>query len=241
WWGQGSFEDHALGGVLAAAAAHGIRVAAHLEPYAGRTPDSVRSDLAYLDGLGLREVWIYEAMQLPGDQLQPVLDAFPGDLLLAETGNIGAVRSGAFAAWAAATHFAGVYTYEAVRFEGSDLVAFCAGARRLGLGCAPAVAPGFSAIRSGGSASYARSRDGGATFDHRWLGAIGAHPSLIVITSYNEWHEGTQIEPASPSCLPSGFCYRTYDGDYGLSGPASQTSYLSRTAQWAARFRAAAP
>ncbi len=241
WWGQGSFEDHALLGVLAAADAHGVRVAIHLEPYVGRSPSSVRSDLAYLAELGRREVWIYEAMQLPGDQLRPVLDAFAGDLLMAETGDIGAVRSDAFASWAASTHFAGVYTYEAVRLEGSDLVAFCAGARRLGLGCVPAVAPGFSAIRSGGSPTYARSRDGGATFDHRWMGAIGAHPSVIAITSYNEWHEGTQIEPAAPSCLNSGFCYLSYEGDYGLGGLAAQNAYLSRTTLWVARFRAAAP
>jgi hypothetical protein len=241
WWGQGSFEDHALGGVLAAASAHGVHVAVHLEPYVGRSPATVASDLAYLSALGLHEVWIYEAMLLPGASLQPVLDAFPGDRFMAETGTVSAVRSGAFAQWAAATHFAGVYTYEAVRYEGADLVAFCAGARRLGLACAPAVAPGFSSIRAGGGPTYARSRANGATYDSRWMGAIGAHPSLVAITSYNEWHEGTQIEPAVDKCLPSGFCYLSYDGAYGLQGAAASTAYLNRTATWVARFRAAAP
>src|SRR5579862_2659429 len=37
WWGHGSAEDQRLPAVLAAARADGILVAAHLEPYAGRS------------------------------------------------------------------------------------------------------------------------------------------------------------------------------------------------------------
>jgi glycoprotein endo-alpha-1,2-mannosidase len=73
------------------------------------------------------------------------------------------------------------------------------------------------------------------------MGAIGAHPAVIAITSYNEWHEGTQIEPAIPKCLSSGFCYRDYNGDYGLSGPQAPDAYIGRTAVWVARFRSTAP
>ena len=29
-----------------------------------------------------------------------------------------------------------------------------------------------------------------------WRGAVRARADLVTITSYNEWHEGTQIEPA---------------------------------------------
>ena len=239
WWGQGSFEDHALPGVMAASAAHRVRVGIHLEPYVGRTAATVASDVNYLRGLGITDIWVYEALTLSADGLRAMNDAHPGDLHLAETGNITAVRSGAFARWAAAAHFSAVYTYDAVRYEGGDFVALCASARAVGLGCVPAVAPGFTAVRAGGGPF--RSRHDGATYDQRWMGAIGARPDLIAITSYNEWHEGTQIEPAMPKCLSATFCYLNYDGAYGLSGPAAYSAYIGRTKVWTARYRAAAP
>ena len=241
WWGQGSFEDHALPLVLAAAAAHGVRVAVHLEPYPGRSPATIAADLAYLDKLGIHEVWIYEAMQLSGDDLRPVLDSFPGDLFLAETGSVENVQSGYFAQWAAATHFAAVYTYEAVRYEGRDLVAFCAYARRVGVGCVTGVSPGFSSIRGEGDPGYARSRDNGSTYDNRWMGAIGARADAVAITSFNEWNEGTQIEAAIPKCLSATFCYQNYDGAYGLFGPPAVAAYLGRTRVWTDRYRASSP
>jgi hypothetical protein len=239
WWGQGSFEDHALPVVMAAAAAHGVRVGIHLEPYVGRTADTVASDVNYLAGLGLTDIWIYEALDLSAAGLRAVNDAHPGDLHLAETGDISFVRSGGFAQWAAAAHFSAIYSYDAVRYEAADLVALCASARAAGIGCAPAAAPGFTAVRAGGGPF--RSRDNGATYDHRWMGAIGARPDLIAITSYNEWHEGTQIEPAQPKCLSSTFCYLNYDGAYGLFGVPAEAAYIGRTKVWTARYRAAAP
>jgi hypothetical protein len=31
----------------------------------------------------------------------------------------------------------------------------------------------------------------------QWQQAIAAHPTWILITSCNEWHEGTEIEPST--------------------------------------------
>jgi hypothetical protein len=66
-----------------------------------------------------------------------------------------------------------------------------------------------------------------------WRTAIGADADLVTITSYNEWQEGTQIEPArSQVGRPS------YDGAWGKRGVAAQRAYLTSTGVWTARYRA---
>jgi hypothetical protein len=240
WWGQGSFEDTALPGVVAAARDHGLRVGVQLEPYVGRTPSSVASDYGYLAGLGIGDVWVYQADLMAAGGLAAANGAVPGLRTLAESGDVSFVRSGAFARWAWAAGFRGVYLYDAINYEGGDFPAFCAAARSYGLVCAPVAAPGFTAVRATG-ASYGRSRENGFTYDNRWMGDLGARPDLVAITSYNEWHEGSQIEPAVPKCLSAAFCYLNYDGAYGSSGQAAEYAYLLRTAHWTAALAADNP
>ena len=54
-------------------------------------------------------------------------------------------------------------------------------------------------------------------------------PELVGITSFNEWHEGTQIEPAVPKQIP-GFTYLDYQ-------PLSADYYLKRTAYWIGKWQ----
>jgi hypothetical protein len=71
-----------------------------------------------------------------------------------------------------------------------------------------------------------------------WAGAIAAAPEIVTITSYNEWHEGSQIEPAKPFCNPgTGQCYLNYTNDFGLPDPQAQQGYLNRTAGWSTAYR----
>jgi hypothetical protein len=64
-----------------------------------------------------------------------------------------------------------------------------------------------------------------------WNAALHAGADMVTITSYNEWGEGTQIEPAG-----HGGRYESYDGAYGLHGTAARRAYLMRTAYWTSRF-----
>ena len=58
-----------------------------------------------------------------------------------------------------------------------------------------------------------------------WKTALGAEADLVTITSYNEWQEGTQIEPAQVQADRPG-----YDGAWGRTGwrPAGRTSTRRR-------------
>jgi hypothetical protein len=60
----------------------------------------------------------------------------------------------------------------------------------------------------------------------------------VSITSFNEWHEGSMIEPATAD-TPGTLDYLDYEGAYGRTGKRAQTAYLDRTALWAATFEAA--
>jgi hypothetical protein len=65
-----------------------------------------------------------------------------------------------------------------------------------------------------------------------WKTALGADPDLVTVTSYNEWQEGTQIEPARVATgKPS------YEGAWGKKGVAAQRAYLSATARWASHLQ----
>ncbi|HSN77842.1 MAG TPA: endo-1,3-alpha-glucanase family glycosylhydrolase [Anaerolineae bacterium] len=77
------------------------------------------------------------------------------------------------------------------------------------------VMPGYNDTRTGRGNAFARSREDGAYYVRTWQAAIASNPDWVIITSFNEWPEGTYIEPS-----------QTY-GD----------RYLGLTAEWAGRFK----
>ena len=83
--------------------------------------------------------------------------------------------------------------------------AFC---RANGLVWAPSVGARLHR-RSGGARQHDADtgRDNGAAYDRQWRNALnpatGGRPTWVSVTSFNEWHEGSVIEPAS-STPPAG-------------------------------------
>jgi glycosyl hydrolase family 99 len=70
-----------------------------------------------------------------------------------------------------------------------------------------------------------------------WQKALLSGAEWISITSFNECHEGTQIEPATiPATQESGFRYFSYEGAYGLRGDRAPFAYLDRTHYWVQKF-----
>jgi uncharacterized protein YraI len=58
------------------------------------------------------------------------------------------------------------------------------------------VMPGYDDTRSGRAASFAVERRNGDYYRAAWSAAMASHPDWVVITSFNEWVEGTMIEPS---------------------------------------------
>jgi glycoprotein endo-alpha-1,2-mannosidase len=70
-----------------------------------------------------------------------------------------------------------------------------------------------------------------------WRTAIAAGADRVTITSFNEWHEGTQIEPAAMAGRHGAFRYLGYNGAYGMRGASAENAYLDRTRYWSGVFR----
>lgn len=61
----------------------------------------------------------------------------------------------------------------------------------------PTVMPGYDDTRLGrGAAGFAVDRQNGGYYAAVWQGAIALKPPIVNITSWNEWLEGSQIEPS---------------------------------------------
>jgi glucose/arabinose dehydrogenase/PKD repeat protein len=242
WWGQGSYEDTLAAGVLDAAAAKGIKVAWHLEPYAGRTAASTVADINYLNA----KFGSHPAFYRHGDRGAyyvfnslditdwSALDQVTGtSIVLAQTTDTSKIA-----------HFSGMYTYDAI--AGATAPGWEAAgeyAKAHGLIWAPSVGPGYIDDRAvPGNTTPTLGRADGATYDTEWSNALdeatGGPPTWVSVTSFNEWHEGSSIEPASGT-PPAGFGYQTYEGAYGKTGAAAETAYLDRTAYWVEQFRLA--
>lgn len=215
-----------------------MKVAWHLEPYTGRTAASTVADIRYVNARyggspafyrdaahGNRGAfYVFESLRITDwtalDQVRP------NSIVLAQTTDTSKVA-----------HFGGMYTYDAIAGATApgwkNAGDFC---KANGLVWAPSVGPGYVDDRAvPGNTTPTLGRNGGTTYDTEWRNALapatGGSPGWVSVTSFNEWHEGSVIEPAR-STPPAGFGYQTFDGAYGRTGAAAETAYLDRTRYW---------
>jgi hypothetical protein len=222
WWGRGSAEDARLPLLQRIARSENLLVGAHLEPYAGRTVASTAADIADLHGLGIRDFYVYRAEDFTAAEWRPVI-SFVGEdsLVLAQTRLAGFAKDGGFD---------GIYTYDVLTYGAGSFARICKQAHALHLLCGPSVGPGFDARRATPDQRVLARRDG-RTYDSMWRSALRSGADTVMITSYNEWHEGTQIEPARAKAG-----YESYAGAWGKKGRAARGAYLARTRYWTSKL-----
>ncbi|MCP9257911.1 Glycoprotein endo-alpha-1,2-mannosidase [Dirofilaria immitis] len=185
-----------------------MKLSFHLEPYKNRNGESLRSDIEYIiDNYGNHSA-LYR-MKRPKSRQSLLVKSEDRHSLLA------AGFDGIY------TYFAAVgFSYGSTPSNWPSLSAFC---RKNDLIFIPSVGPGYDdrRVRPWNSENY-KDRMNGKYYADMFEMAHVARANIITITSFNEWHEGTQIEPAIPFIdNNTGFVYSTY-----VQGPEQ---YLHQT------------
>lgn len=240
-----------------AAAKHNVKIAIHVEPYLERNPINLLDHLrAFLKAYGKHPalykivkpvtqkkvpvIYIYDSYLIPAIAWRELLSN-KGNLSVRGT-NLDAIFLGLLVDMQHRYHikksqFDGFYTYFATNSftYGStwknwrSLSKF---AMQNGLIFVPSVGPGYidTQVRPWNSINT-RHRRHGQYYDVAWRSAINNNVNFVSLTSFNEWHEGTQIEPAVPKIKP-GFSYLDYE-------PEGPYFYLNLTKWWIQQFNKA--
>ncbi|KAL3881816.1 hypothetical protein ACJMK2_028208 [Sinanodonta woodiana] len=249
---EGKDPDSLMPLILDSAHKFGLEVAVHIEPYKNRDPTTMRENMKYLfqsygnhpafyrkdhNGHQLPVVYIYDSYHTPSSDwaqlLKPdgkmsvrntELDAlFIG--LLVEFNHQKELLDGGFDGFY--SYFAANgFTYGSSWHRWKEINSF---AKLHNLLFIPSVGPGYidTEVRPWNGANT-RKRLEGNYYRDAFQNAVSLKPEILSITSFNEWHEGTQIEPAITKTIPK----RNYL-DYGKNGP---DFYLKITKEWVDKF-----
>uniref|UniRef100_A0A8C8R881 Mannosidase endo-alpha like n=1 Tax=Pelusios castaneus TaxID=367368 RepID=A0A8C8R881_9SAUR len=230
-----------------------IHVAFHIQPYKGRDDHTVHENIKYIidkygshaafykyktsTGRSLPLFYIYDSYLTPPESWANLftqsgshsLRNTPYDAmfiaLLVEEGHKHDILSAGYD---------GMYTYFASNgfsFGSSHqnwkaIKAFCDSNNLLFI---PSVGPGYidTSIRPWNNHNT-RNRVNGKYYETSLQAALMVRPELVSITSFNEWHEGTQIEKAVPK--------KTLTRLYLDYLPHQPNMYLELTRRWAEHF-----
>ena len=251
WWGKDSYTDKAVPRLLDAAARHNIMVCFHIEPFPGRNAKTTRDAIVYIiDKYGSHSAfykhgkdkprpmfYVYDSYLTPAEQWKTILSP-DGPQTIRNT-EYDSVVIGLWVKeheqnFMTEGNFDGFYTYFATDgFTYGSTINNWPGlaewAQQNDKQFIPSVGPGYIDLRiRPWNNINTRDRQNGAYYDREFAAAIAAGPPIISITSFNEWHEGTQIEPAVPKRIPD-FKYLDYS-------PHEPEYYLDRTGYWVDRY-----
>jgi len=231
WWGRDHFTDLSVPDILDAARSCGLKIVFHLEPFYS-TVEEFRTQLEYISErylqhpavyrfTGLPFYYLYNSFKLDHSEWYGMLNPDSGTTLrnTALDGVFISLWTTRFdGEFTVKSGFDGFYTYFA-----SDGFAYGSTtanwphlsrfARENSLIYIPCVGPGYADTRiRPWNDKNTKNRDDGRYYEEMMKNAAVTNPDFIGITSFNEWHEGTQIEPAVPKVIP-GYNYEDYGKD----------------------------
>ncbi|KAM9059635.1 glycoprotein endo-alpha-1,2-mannosidase isoform 1-T2 [Megaptera novaeangliae] len=250
---NGEPTDNLVPAILDKAHKYNLKVTFHIEPYKNRDDKNMYRNVKYIidkygnhpafyryktkNGSALPMFYVYDSYITTAEKWANLLtssgsqsirnspyDALFIALLVEKKHRYEILRGG----------FDGIYTYFATNgftygssYENwAKLKFFC---DQFDLMFIPSVGPGYidTSIRPWNTQNT-RNRVNGKYYEEALSAALQAHPSIISITSFNEWHEGTQIEKAIPK--------RTSNTVYLDYRPHKPSLYLDLTRKWSEKY-----
>lgn len=254
WWGQHGYEDNNARAILDAAASNGLKVAFMIEPYAGRTTASIMSDIHYLNTTYGSSPAFYRAVRPtqydPSSAARAVIFLYDGAASTEFMAAMDRLRSSADDAIVldrmddsllysdpdvrrqlSYSHVDGFFNYSPTF---PDTTPFPRSNDYILL---YAAMPGWDHAHTPNYADTSQqSRENGQYYNNSWTELVRERPEGVVIISFNEWHEGGQIEPAVPYSS-DGYTYLDYQGAYGLKGQQASFAYIYATAYWVEQYQ----
>ncbi|XP_006631319.2 glycoprotein endo-alpha-1,2-mannosidase-like protein [Lepisosteus oculatus] len=250
---NGEAAEDLVPAVMDAAHRHRIKVAFHIQPYKGRTDRTVHDNIKYIIDKYGNHGALYRFKTSTGKILPLfyIYDSYltqPGSWadLLTVSGSHSLRNTpydGVFIALIVeerhkhdilSSGFDGMYTYFASNgfsFGSSHqnwkaIKTFCDANNLMFI---PSVGPGYidTSIRPWNNHNT-RNRVNGKYYETSLQAALMVRPEIVTITSFNEWHEGTQIEKAVPK--------KTATRIYLDYQPHKPELYLELTRKWAEQF-----
>jgi len=234
--------------LLDAANKFNMKLCLHVEPYEGRNASNFKHYLDYVNtnygshpayykmkrgNKKLPVFYIYDSYRVPVQEWQKILTK-DGNLSVRNT-TLDAIFIGLIVEIKhrfdiKSAGFDGFYTYFAANgfsygSSWKNWKSLASYAYKNSLIFIPSVGPGYvdTRIRPWNSKNT-HARRKGLYYESAWRTAVGAPSKIVSITSFNEWHEGTQIEPAIPmKCV--NFTYEDYQ-------PHPPNFYLQLTKKW---------
>eukprot|EP01104_Vermistella_antarctica_P015140 TRINITY_DN4908_c0_g2_i1.p1 TRINITY_DN4908_c0_g2~~TRINITY_DN4908_c0_g2_i1.p1 ORF type:complete len:477 (-),score=70.74 TRINITY_DN4908_c0_g2_i1:331-1761(-) len=264
--GEGATTDLMMDALMHAAEQEGAQIAIHLEPYEGRTERTVRKDLEYIirrygsspsfyrdPAYGLRPViYMYDSYHTKKEDwaklLKPEHDGGERGLSIRGTEydfvvlalflvskDMAFVEQGGFDG--SYTYFAATgFTYGSTPRNWASMSKW---AKASGKILSLSVGPGYDDLRiRPWNKANEKSRENGAYYERMWDEAYKCDTAYVSVTSYNEWHEGTQVEAAVPKHISTTLLAKEKPYDYLDYRPHAPDYYMERTVHWADEMEA---
>lgn len=244
WWNKADFGMQSVPLIMKEAARAGIKVCFHIEPFGGRNAESTLQNIkliintygdhpAFFRMQGKPLFFIYDSYLIKAEEWASLLRT-DGKISIRNT-PYDAIMIGLWVKegeedFFKQSGFDGFYTYfGAAGFSFGSTPENWVGMQEWAVKnnkiFIPCVSPGYIDTRvRPWNGKTTRDRENGKYYDRMFKQAIDCQVPCIGITSFNEWHEGTQIEPAVPFSIKE-FKYLDY-------GPLAPDYYLKRTAYW---------
>ncbi len=250
WWKSSDVGTESIPIIFSEAARAGLKVCFHIEPYGGRTASSVKEDMAKLIKTygeyasfyrinGKPVFFCYDSYTISSDDWAEVLNPQGNNTIRGTSSDaivIGLLLNLSDREVIKTSGFDGFYTYFAATgfTDGStpdNWNTLQQWSTENNMIFIPCVGPGYIDTRiRPWNVSCTRDRENGAYYDRMFTKAIDSKASFIAITSFNEWHEGTQIEPAIPKTSDdNNFTYLNFL-------PKAPNFYITKTAELVEKF-----